>query len=404
MLRLRKGYVRIHICGGAYERFFNLCAGNHILLWNLCPSEKGYEADIYAKEFKRLRPLSRKCRTRIRIKRKYGLPFFINRHRKRKAFLLGLVFCGFFIFLLSQFIWRISIDGNLSISRQTFLEYLAEDNITYGTKKSRIDCKQLAADIRNHFPDVIWVSVKMEGTSLSLNVQENTDTQLYMDREYEASDLVADVDGIVEKMITRKGMPVVSPGEEVKKGDVLVTGRMEITDDAGEIAATRYTAADADVYIRTVLNYDDSFPMNYKSPEYTGKKRYGAYARVFGRYLGLDGGTGRFDTADIINREQQMHILKDFYLPVSIGTVCAREYRYITKTHSKEEAEKIAGERLQKFLSEKEEKGVQIFENNVKIDISAILCHTHGTVIVVKKSGARSSTSMSKITQEGTND
>lgn len=403
MLRLRKGYVRIHICGGAYERFFNLCAGNHVFLWNLCPVEKGYEANIYAKDFKRLRPLSKKCRTRIRIKRKYGFPFFINRHRKRKAFLFGFVFCGFFIFLLSQFIWRITIDGNVSISRQTFLEYLAEDHVTYGTKKRSIDCKQLAADIRTHFPDVIWVSVKMEGTSLSLRVQENTDTEVYTDREYEASDLVADVDGIVEKMITRKGLPVVFPGEEVKKGDILVTGKMEITDDAGEVASTHYTAADADIYIRTALNYEDCFPMNHQSTEYTGEKRYGAYVKIFGKFFGFDGGTDHFKASDIINKEQQLHILKDFYLPLSVGTVCAREYHYIAETYSKEEAKEIAEKRLQKFLSEKEEKGVQIFENNVKIDISAILCRTHGTITVVKKAGARSSASMSKITQEGTN-
>lgn len=359
---------------------------------------------MFARDFHRLRPFSKKCRTRIRIKRKYGLPFFINRHRKRKAFLLGIVFCGFFIYLLSQFIWGISIEGNRSISRQTIMEYLSEDGVSYGTGKKNVDCKQLAADIRNHFPDIIWVSVKMEGTGLFLNVQENTDLNLYENRDYEASDLVSDVDGIIEKIITRAGKPVVSQGDAVKKGDILVSGEMEITDDAGEIASRIYTAADADIYIRTKINYNHCFEMNYRVQEYTGKKRYGAYVRINGKYFGLDGGLNHFETADIIRSEYQLHVMKDFYLPLSVGYISAKEYRYVTKTYSPEEAQKIAEERLQKFLLENTEKGVQIFENNVKIDISATLCRAGGTLTVVKKAGTRRGTEMTESMQEGINE
>lgn len=404
LLRLRRGYVRIHICGGAYERFLNLCANNGVALWDLCPAPKGYEANLYAADFFKLSPFSKKCRTRVRIKRKYGLPFYVNRHRKRKAFALGIVFCGFFIFLLSQFIWNISIEGNLSISRQTLMEYLSEDQITYGTRKSHIDCKQLAADIRNRFPDIIWVSVKMEGTGLYLNVQENTDLNLYEKRSYEASDLVADADGTVESIITRSGTPLVSKGDTVKKGDILVSGEMEITDDAGEVASRVYTAADADIYVKTDIQYNDILQMNYRAAEYTGRKRYGGYVKIGGKYLGIDGGTGSFETSDIFCTEKQAHILKDFYLPFSAGYIVAKEYRYLTKTYRPSEAQKIAEERLQKFLSENEEKGVQIFQNNVKINISAAICRTSGTLTVIKKAGARRSVKMTQVPQEGKNE
>lgn len=356
---------------------------------------------MFARDFHRLRPFSKKCRTRIRIKRKYGLPFFINRHRKRKAFVLGIVFCGFFIYLLSQYIWGISIEGNMSISRQTIMEYLSEDKISYGTRKKNVDCKQLAADIRNHFPDIIWVSVKMEGTGLFVNVQENTDLNLYENREYGASDLVADVDGIIEKMITREGKPMVSQGDTVKKGDILVSGAMEITDDAGEVASRIYTAADADIYIRTKINYNNCFKMNYQAQEYTGKKRFGVYARIGSKYFGIDSGLDHFETADIISSEHQLHIMKDFYIPLSVGYISAKEYRYVTKTYAPKEAEEIAEKQLQKFLLENTQKGVQIFENNVKINISATLCRASGTLTVMKKAGTRCDTEMTESMQEG---
>ena len=39
-------------------------------------------------------------------------------------------------------------------------------------QKRAIDCKQLSADLRNDFPNLTWVSVKLSGTELSINVQE----------------------------------------------------------------------------------------------------------------------------------------------------------------------------------------------------------------------------------------
>lgn len=172
---LRKGYVRVRICGGSYERFLNLCANHGILLWDLRPAAHGYEADLYLKDFFSLGPLARKCRTRVRVAGRYGLPFFLRRHRKRKMFAAGLLLCGSLIFFLSCFVWNISIDGNLSISRQSMMEYLRKEKIGYGTWKNSVDCRQLAADLRSAFLDLTWVSVRLQGTCLSIRVQENTD-------------------------------------------------------------------------------------------------------------------------------------------------------------------------------------------------------------------------------------
>ena len=43
--------------------------------------------------------------------------------------------------------------------------------------------------------------------------------------------------------MTRKGTPSVWAGAEVKKGQILVSGRMDLTDDAGEVTGYRYTQA-----------------------------------------------------------------------------------------------------------------------------------------------------------------
>ncbi len=400
---MRKGYVRIRICGGSYERFFNLCANHRILLWDLAPAEKGYEADLYLDDFFKLKPLAGKCRTRIRVCRKTGLPFFLNRHRKRKVFALGLLLCGFFIFFLSCFVWRISVDGNVRISRQVLMEYLAGQNVGYGTWKNSVDCKQLAADLRDHFPVLTWVSVRLQGTCLSVQVQEEIAAQEETPADI-ACDLVADADGIIVNMITRQGLPVVENGDVVSAGDLLVKGEMPVTDDSGAVVSYRYAAADADVYIRTSIPYEDRFPLAHEVPEYTGRHHYGFYVNLLGRCFGLDLGLGRFEEEDVLGKERQLRLFADFYLPVSAALLETREYVTTVETYTREEAMGIAERKLRKFLAEKEEKGVQIFENNVKIDVTADSCRAAGTLTAVQKTGRRADLQKTDLSQEGTNE
>ena len=44
----------------------------------------------------------------------------------------------------------------------------------------------------------------------------------------EPCSIVADEDGLVVEMVTRTGVPQVKPGDEVKKGDILVLGRLDL--------------------------------------------------------------------------------------------------------------------------------------------------------------------------------
>ncbi len=412
---LRKGYVRIHICGGFYERFLNLCANHHILLWNLCPVQKGYEADMYQQDFKKLSPIAKKCRTKIRICEKHGLPFFINRNRKRKMFAGGILLCAGCIYLLSCFIWNVSIEGNVSLSRQTLLAYLQEAEAGYGTAKRSINCKALAAQMRNDFPSLTWVSVRMRGTGLFVNVQENTDDAV-LNGETAAieipagsdnqkseltCDLIADVSGEIVNMVTRRGKPLVKEGDTIAVGDLLVSGKLEITDDGGNVVSHQYCEADADIYVKTAYAYEDTFSLAHTETEYTGEKRNAWYIKLGSCPYGIDFGIQKFERADIVGRETQLKVLRDFYLPVSLCKITAYEYSKILKTYTKEEAISLAKAKLQKFIMENEQKGVQIFENNVKIELSMTTCRAAGTIVMIRKAGRCAEIQKTELSQEG---
>ena len=46
-------------------------------------------------------------------------------------------------------IWNINIEGNVSLTEDVIIEYLEQSGIVHGMNKKQIDCKELAANIRN---------------------------------------------------------------------------------------------------------------------------------------------------------------------------------------------------------------------------------------------------------------
>ena len=62
-------------------------------------------------------------------------------------------------------------------------------------------------------------------------------------------------------------------GDTCAAGEILVSGRLDIKNDSGEIIRYEYTQADGDIYIQHDLKYYQEFPMDYEKPVYTGEKK-----------------------------------------------------------------------------------------------------------------------------------
>lgn len=384
-----QGYVQIRIRCEKPERFLNLCANHQILVSSLKVEEGDYFCQIPLKDFKKLKPICRKTHTQVRITGKYGLPFFFYRNKKRKAFFIGIFLGLLLIGLLSTRVWNIHIEGNYSNSTQVILQFLDEKNIHHGIAKNKINCSQIATWIRKQYEDVTWVSAKLVGTQLMITVQENEIERKEEVQEGEdvPCNLVADKSGQIVKMVTRQGVPLAGMGQQVKKGEVLVQGQIEILNDAMEIVRYEYVHADADIYLAYQISYENTFPLVYEKRVYTGKEKKQYFLQLFDyRFsLGLPGPA--FDTYDAISRSDSLYLTENFLLPIIYGETIEMEYLREKRRWTKEEALEKANEELIRFLQKLLEKGVQIYENNVKIELTDSQCIAKGTLLLVEKIG-----------------
>ena len=121
-------------------------------------------------------------------------------------------------------------------------------------------------------PEITWVSAKLSGTRLGFEIREG-DTKLSEETSKAACSLFSTVDGIVESVVTRQGTPLIKSGEEVKKGQELISGIVNITDDSQEVVRYEYVQADADVYVRYTIDYYDTFPLTIEKKSLQGKRK-----------------------------------------------------------------------------------------------------------------------------------
>ena len=379
LLKFLKGYVVIRLSGYSPERFLNLCSHHRIVLWGLRSVGTEYVMCISISGFRRLRPLVHKTKTKVVILERHGLPFMLHRYRHRKLFAVGALLGAALLYVLSLFIWNIRVEGNYSLSDEVILAYLESCQIVHGMAKREIHGEEIEAQLREHFPEITWTSAEVKGTRLIIHVQENEDALPPQIPDDEPADLAASETGTIVSMIVRSGTPAVSEGAQVQKGDLLVSGQVEVLDDAGETARSYYVHADADVRIRRQEHYRESFDMSYTKKVYTGRTRDTCYLVLGKKRIDLGFWHGAsYEQSDSIASELQLKITENFYLPLIVGKSTEQEYVSEAAVYSREEAVAKAKEEWAVFFEKLRIKGLQIIENNVKIEINDGVCNAEG--------------------------
>lgn len=364
LFRYLKGYLGIRITGYSPERFLNLCKNKGIDVWGLVAVHNAYDMFICVRDFKKLKPILKKTRTKVTIEGRYGLPFFFHKYRKRKLFFAGILLCTILIYSFTFFIWDIDLQGNISITDDVLLEYLETQDVIYGMAKRKVDCEQIAKDIRKQFDDIIWVSASVQGTRLFLHVKENTDTFTKQEEEKEPSDIVADKSGTIKEIVTRNGVPKVVAGDEVESGMILVSGTVEVLNDAKEVTAYRYVTADADILLERNVQYEDFVSQIYEKKKYTGKKRTIFSLRYKKKELLLGRTRHSFNHFERDSVEKTLKLGTHFYLPFVTGRQTLKEYELEKATYSKEEMEQILTKRYQQYCKELKKSGATILDSD----------------------------------------
>lgn len=382
---LRNGYVKIQIRGGQTERFLNLCKGRNIAVYDLQRKESQcLTGCLSISDFFKLKPIHKKTKVQIHILEKHGLPFFFYRSKKRKAFFLGIMLGMMLVWNFTGRLWNIEIEGNIHNSTPEIMKFLNEEGIRHGMPCRKVQCSEIAAALRTQFADIAWVSAKLDGTHLVLNVKEGI---FFEEEEEKASpcNIKADSMGEIVKMVTRAGMPRKGVGDLCQNGELLVSGILEVKNDDGETVRYETVHADADIYVRRKKAYYRAFSMKHEEDILSGAEKRGIYIKIGNLYAGVSDHSkdGWIREAE----EKQLFLTKSFRLPVFFGNVLQKQYETTERKYTQEEAEKLAWDQLKSYEEKLMQKGVQISANNVKIEVDHETCISRGFLEIIEKIG-----------------
>lgn len=242
LLNIIFGYVNIEVEGYFIERFINICVSKKIFLWNVKRKNAGLlTANIGIYDFKKIKNVAKKTKCKIHINQKKGIPFLLNRYKKRKIFIGMLAMLIVSILILSNFIWNIEIIGNETISNEEIQKQLEDKGISIGKLKNKINTKEIINQIRLERDDIAWMGISLEGTNAKIEIVEAEKKPDIINPE-EYCNIISDKEGVIVKITAKNGTQVAKVGDVVKKGSVLIGGWIE-----GKFTGTRYMHSEGEV-------------------------------------------------------------------------------------------------------------------------------------------------------------
>ncbi|MDD2420631.1 MAG: sporulation protein YqfD [Heliobacteriaceae bacterium] len=217
------GYVKVRATGTQLEKFINLAVGRGIPLFDLRRESAGdMSIKVRLDGFRSLRHVARKTHCHVKIEERSGFPFLWLAVRRYRSVCFGALMFVLIICLLSTVVWDVEVIGNERVDKPTILGMAAKHGVRVGTWKPLLDVRAAERGIMQMVSDLEWVGIHAKGTRITIEVQEKV-----LPKSLPIAgpvNIVAGKDGLVQRLLVLVGEGKVKEGDQVTKGQVLISG------------------------------------------------------------------------------------------------------------------------------------------------------------------------------------
>ena len=279
-----------------------------------------------------------------RLLEREEIPFLKERYRGflpairfvigRPGLILGAIFFFLLNWFSSQLVWDIRVNGNDSISKKKIEEILEDCGFSYGTYIPGVDFDSLHACIMARYPDVAWISVNVSGTVADVQIRETKydDREKVNDGVY--SNLIASEDGRLVEFRVDGGSPVRSPGDIVKKGQLLVSGVVPLRD-----GGSRFSDPTGEVLAEVEKRVSARAELVCEKKVYTGREINELKINFFKKKINLSSNCRiGYERYDKIESAERLTLFGSIQLPVWISRTGYAEYVYTVIKRTPQEA------------------------------------------------------------------
>lgn len=365
------GYLRINIEGYYIERFINICRKENIPVWSIKKEQDvRLTFSIKIKDFKKVCKIAKNTKCKLKIKKKRGFPFLLNRYRKRKIFAIFLILVIILIGMSSNYVWNIEIVEENGNNLENIMQNLNQSGLVVGKRKSEINTKEVINKVRLERNDIAWMGIELKGTNAIVKIVKSKEKpEIINENEY--CSIVADKAGIITKISAQDGTANVKVGDTINEGKTLINGWVE-----GKYTGIRYVHAKGEIQAKVWHTKHKFIEYNTTEKRETGNQEE-KYAIKFNNFkINLGKRVSKFEIYDTIETENKFKIFSDFYLPISIVKTTNKEIENVQKKYNKEEAKILGIKELEQELNNEIEnkdnivnKNINTYENKNGLDV-----------------------------------
>ena len=279
-----------------------------------------------------------------------GLPRLLKGMTKRAGLIVGSVFALTLIVLSGLFVWDVQVSGTETLTEETVVEELRKCGFGVGSYLPNLRVREIENRVLMASERIGWLSINIDGTVARVQIIEHIEGQNEGDNaslDKRPANLVATKDGQIEYLELYRGNAVVTTGQAVKAGELLVSGLYDSL--TGSI---RYTRAAGRVMARTEQTIRVEVPLSYEQKVYAEPvlQELTFHFFDFSKKIFKNSGNSNI-LCDIIKYNTHLGKLGSNRLPLSWSRTEAHPYVLETRERTTEEALELCYEKLSGELS-----------------------------------------------------
>jgi len=354
------GHVSIIVTGQLIEAFINQTAREGVVIWDIKRlDERRLSCSMMLQDIKRIKPILKKTSCKIHFNERNGFPFLIKKLMARSGIVIGIVLCLLIIFMLSNMVWNIEINGADAKVEQQIQKILKKKHIYVGALEFLLpSLNTIETDLSSALPKVTWVGVSKKGTTYRIDVVQKELPK--KEKITGPRDLVAAKEATIHNVYVEKGQSIVIPDQVVQKGDLLVSGTIGKAEDPS------FVSAKGNVIGETWYHSTTRVPLQTNYETYTGATYMKHRLSLFGWDIPIWG-----FKKNPFKYEKHEQTTKTFHflfwnLPVAYERVDYRQYDRTDRKLSEEQALAIGKEDARSNLLRRLREQSKVIQENVK--------------------------------------
>lgn len=331
------------------DRFLRKLISSNIYFYDVKYIDKDkLHVKINLEDYKRVKRLG--FFSKIKVVKYEGYVGIKKHFKNNLYFYLMAIFCFILMDIITSFIVSVEVIHENSRIRNLVTSELYDSGIKRFSLRKDFDQVE---DIKNKILDnnknsIEWLSITRDGMTYTVRVEERIITSI--DKEEGFRHIISTKNALVTKVVSSKGDVLVRSGDYVKKGDILISGNINLYEEVkGNILAT------GDVYGDVWYTTEINFPFVYEEKVYTGEVRSNLTinSKVLFKNKYKD-----FDKKDVKS-------ISVFGLKFSFYK--EHEYKLVSKRYNNKDAENKALEKIkEEFETRLNDKGVVISQKVLK--------------------------------------